>query len=55
MSFKEKVIFTRKLSSPKTHSKGMTVISHYKPKGSECKQYKQSYCNWKFTNYQISV
>ena len=39
-----------RLSRPKTHSKGMTVISHLKPKGSKWKRHKHSYYNWKFTN-----
>ena len=35
------------LSRPKTYSKGMTVISHLKPKGSKWKQHKHSSCNRK--------
>ena len=35
------------MSRPKTHFKGMTVISYLKPKGSQWKQHKHSYCNWK--------
>ena len=42
--------FLNYMSHPKTHSKGMTVISHLKPKGSKWKRHKHSYCNWKFTN-----
>ena len=43
------------LSCPKTHSKGMTVISHLKSKDTKWKRHKHSYCNWKFTNYQIPI
>ena len=32
-----KVLFIKVLSCPKTHSKGVMVISHLKPKGLKCK------------------
>ena len=35
------------MSHLKTHYKGMTIISHFKFKGSKWKQYKHSFCNWK--------
>ena len=50
-----KLIVSLLMSCPKTHSKGMMVISHLKPKGSKWKRPKHLYCNWKITNYQIPV
>ena len=43
------------MSCLKTHSNGMTIISDLKFKGSKWKRHKRSYCNWKFTNYQIPI
>ena len=43
-----------KLSHPKTHSQGMTVISHLKPKGSKWKWYRHSFYNWKLLIIKFS-
>ena len=45
------------MSRPKTHSKGVTVISRLKPEGLKCNLTKQLSCNWKLsiTKYLFRV
>ena len=44
------------MSRPETRSKGMTFVSRFKPKGSNCKTTQTILsCNWILSNYQTLV
>ena len=46
---------TLRLSRPKTHSKGVTVISHFKPEGLQCNLTQILILLSEVTNYQVPV